>query len=264
MAGRCRHRCLHRALMGRRQVGNPGAGGTRPRYCEIAASLESRTDTGPGSPGRAPPRPAPRCPAPRRAAPGRDGTGRKTRGSSWRLRARRHRGDSGTGGIGRDEAPGVPGVAAVCPLRFPTVSPRSPPPPPPGRTGTSAGAAPARQPVASRDLGVRAGLAPSAPPGTPAGPGRAARGAAIAAAPTGRLRRFPLPPGGAVPVLSRACGYRPVSRGARGPGAGAAAPRPGGGLRPWGPRGILRDAAGHRGTPVGSVGCRGTLWDAAV
>lgn len=89
MARRCRHRSRHRALYGAAAAGgeSPGQVAPAPRYCEIAASPESRTDTGPGSPSCAPPRPAP--------APRWDGTGRKTRGSSWWLRARRHRAPRG-------------------------------------------------------------------------------------------------------------------------------------------------------------------------
>lgn len=145
MAGRCRHRRRHRALMGWRQVGNP-RGRWLPPPVTAKSPPPSKAEP---IPGRGP-RAAPRRARPR-APPGRDGTGRKTRGSSWRLRARGHRGGSGTGRIGtpapapgprrpvhlgrRAEGTGRPGrggnprrpassSSPRCPLVVPSVSPR--------------------------------------------------------------------------------------------------------------------------------------------
>lgn len=322
--GRCRHRLRHRALMGRRQVGNP-RGRWHPPPVTAKSPPPSKAEP---IPGRGP-RAAPRRARPR-AAPGRDGTGRKTRGSSWRLRARGHRGGGGTGGTGtrrppRDPSPGAPGpprrahrdpphpdgvspvspkcplgVSSVCSPVFPRCHPQCPPcpPPPPDRTGTSTWVAPARRLAAPRDRGVPVGLpgGPRRPRQRRSPPGRAARGAAIAAAPTGRLRRFPLPPGGAVPGLPRARGHAPaapraparsgarvgpspaslsargvaspVGLGGGGRGRWGSARRSGRGALPWGPRGTWWDpvryqwdTVGCQGTAWDIVGCLGTHWD---
>lgn len=118
--GRCRHWRCHRALMGRRQVGNP-RGRWHPPPVTAKSPPPSKAEPIPGRGPRAAPRRARS-----RTAPGRDGTGRKTQGSSWRLRALRH--------------PVSPrcsfGVCSLCPPVSPPLSPVCPPAAPgkqPGR-----------------------------------------------------------------------------------------------------------------------------------
>lgn len=321
---------------------SPGQVAPAPRYCEIAASLESRTDTGPGSPGCAPPRPAPRP-----AGTGRDGQEnpgqflaaprpgpprRQRHGPDRDPRARPGTPPPGAPGppcrghraarAGRESPETgvvvVPSVSPRRPLRVPSVCvprcvaqcPPSPLTPPPrgvprrhreisrGGPGAAAGGSsgprcpggdsPGRAPRHPRD--PHRSRQPRSPPG------RAARGAAIAAAPTGRLRRFPLPPGGAAPGLPRARGRAPAtggeggrpprpspprpwrrvprgfgmgtpgrgSRGGEGRGRGrwGSASRPGRGALPWGPRGTPRDKSGAGWTPGESVRHCGAFGDA--
>lgn len=231
---------------------SPGQVAPAPRYCEIAASLESRTDTGPGSPGCAPPRPAPRP-----AGTGRDGQEnpgqflaaprpgpprRQRHGPDRDPRARPGTPPPGAPGppcrghraarAGRESPETgvvvVPSVSPRRPLRVPSVCvprcvaqcPPSPLTPPPavslGGTGKSAGAAPARQPAAPRGRGVPAGIPPAVPPaipGTPTDPGSPGpRRAVLPAAPQSRRPRR----GGSGASRSRPAGLPPAFPGPAG------------------------------------------------
>lgn len=253
MVGRCRHRRRHRALMGRRQVGNP-----RGRWHPPPVTAKSPPPLkGEPIPGRGP-RAAPRRAWPR-AAPGRDGTGRKTRGSSWRLRARGHRDGSGTGGTGtprppRDPPPGrdpppprahlgrpvrpprrvhrepgrggTPGARRCLP-GAPLVSPRCaprcplgvPPPQCPPRVPRCSPAAPGNQPRRPRRGGWRLPGAAVSRRGSPR-PGPPSGRAVLPAAPQSRRPRR----GGSGASRSRPAGLPPAF-----PGPAPAAPghRPG-------------------------------------
>lgn len=202
-SGQCRHRWIRRLLWGGGRWGIPGAGGTRPPLLRNRRLPRKQNRYRAGVPGLRPAAPAP--------APRPDGTGRKTRGSSWWLHARRPRGRCRThlsphrtaphctaslrsdplpgrggtgrarfrtlrGGAGRGGPAGVPQCfpdAPASPLRIPGAH----------RGNCCGGPGAAPLPAASGH--------PAAPP-TPRFP-RVARGSAIAAAPTGRLLRFPVP-----------------------------------------------------------------------
>lgn len=268
--GRCHHRRCHRALMGRRQVGNP-RGRWHPPPVTAKSPPPSKAEPIPGRGPRAAPRRARS-----RTAPGRDGTGRKTQGSSWRLRALRH--------------PVSPrcsfGVCSLCPPVSPPLSPVCPP------------AAPGKQPGRPRrgkwrlpgSAVSRRGFPGPRPVGTAqprCPPGRVVLPAALQSR---RPRRGgsgasrSRPPGLPLAFPGSAATHRPRlghrGRGPTVPARGAVCPAGlGGGGRGWGPGGVGRSRWGREVPaetgageaqnrlqvtvhgPGDTVGSRGTLRD---
>ncbi|XP_061871294.1 basic proline-rich protein-like [Colius striatus] len=268
MLGRSRHRHRHRALMGRRQVGNP-----RDRWHPPPVTAKSPPPSkAEPIPGRGP------RPAPRRARPRRDGTdGQENPGQFRAAPSPGRRDGSGTGGIGtpqpcavhrsrgqrgararRDpqKSPAAPRIPPHPPAfpRIPRIPPQPPQPPhPPHPPQPPIPPHPPQPPAAPRiPRSPCIPRSPRSPAPLPAGPGCAARGTAIAAAPTGRLRRFPLRPPGLPPAFPGTVPHAPARGRARGytrPARGVVFPPP------WGWRG----ERGRGPVGLGITGC--CPWD---